>query len=368
MSRFKILAVNPGSTSTKLAAYENDKELFNVTIVHSAEDLKKFKEVQDQLVYREKTVVEEISKQGYTLESFDIYVGRGGGQVPISGGTYEINDKLVEHARIGIAGQHPAQLASQICYSFKKKYNKKAYIVNSPDVDEYQLLARITGLKNIYRSSGIHTLNQKEIALRYSHEHGTDYGKINLIICHIGGGISVTAHRHGKMIDSNNIIRGEGSMTPTRTGELATVTLLDMAFSGKYTRKELYDLLNKNGGIVDHLGTSDMKKVEKRISEGDEYAEVIYNAMIYQIAKSVGEMAVVLQGKVDNIILTGGISYSKKLVAELKTYIDWISEITVMAGEFEMEALASGALRVLTGEEQALEYTGKPVWQGFEEK
>lgn len=362
----KILAINPGSTSTKVGVFENEKEIFSANITHDAEKLKEFKEVQDQLDYRSKVVEEELVNAGIDLNTIDVFVGRGGGLVPIEGGVYKVTERLLQDARIGTSGQHPAQLASQICARFVEKYKGEAFVVNPPDTDEFHDLARVTCLKGLYRESRIHALNQKEIALRYCKEKNLSYDDINLIICHLGGGISVTAHHKGKMIDSNDIINGEGSMTPTRVGALPTVKLLKLCFSGKYTEKELYTKLTKNGGLIDHLGTSDAREVEKRISEGDKYAKLVYDAMIYQIGKEVGSMAVVLKGKVDGIILTGGMSHSDYIVSTLKEYVSWIGPITVMAGEFEMEALAAGALRVMRGGEEAKEYTGIPVWQGFD--
>lgn len=362
---YKILAVNPGSTSTKIGIFENTQEIYSKNISHSADDLKLFKEVQDQLEYRKKVVEEEILAQGLTLADFDVFVGRGGGLVPIKGGVYAVGPKLLEHASIGTSGQHPAQLASQICGAFAAKQGKPAFVVNPPDVDEFEEISRITGMKGLYRESRIHALNQKEIALRYCAEHNQKYQESNLIICHIGGGVSVTAHKEGRMIDSNDIINGDGPMTPTRTGGLPAVPLLKMCFSGKFSEKELYNIISKNGGLVDHLGTADAIEVQKMIENGDKYAELVFNAMIYQIAKYVGSCAVSLKGKAEAIILTGGISHSKYLVEKLQEYLDWIAPLTVMAGEFEMEALAAGALRAVTGQEGILEYSGEPVWEGF---
>lgn len=362
----KILAINPGSTSTKVGVFENEKGIFSTNISHDAEKLKEFKEVQDQLDYRSKVIEEELNKAGISLKAIDVFVGRGGGLVPVEGGVYKVTESLLQDARIGMSGQHPAQLASQICAQYADKYNGKAFVVNPPDTDEFQDIARITGLKGIYRESRVHALNQKEIALRYCKEKNQSYEEINLIICHIGGGISITAHSKGRMIDSNDIINGEGSMTPTRVGALPTVKLLKLCYSGKYSEKDLYNKLTKNGGLIDHLGTSDAREVEKLISKGDKYAKLVYDAMIYQIGKEVGSMAAVLKGNVDGIILTGGMSNSEYLVNSLKEYISWIAPITVMAGEFEMEALAAGALRVMQGVEEAKEYTGIPVWEGFD--
>ncbi|UWG99061.1 butyrate kinase [Dehalobacter sp. DCM] len=358
---YKILVINPGSTSTKIALFNNEEEIFNTNISHEPEEMKCFKEVQEQLPYRRDMVERELALKGTEISDIDIFVGRGGGLVPIAGGTYEVTAKLAEHASKGMSGQHPAQLASQICKQFADRYGKHAFVVNPPDVDEFDLIARISGVKGLYRESRIHALNQKEVALRYCAAKERKYNEINLIICHIGGGISVTAHRKGKMVDSNDIMNGDGPMAPTRAGSLPYLKVIKMAYSGEYTEKELVSKLNKEGGLTDHLGTADAKEVEKRIIDGDKYAETVYNAMIYQIAKSVGSCACVLKGNVDAILLTGGISHSKYLVDTLKEYIGWISPIEVMAGEFEMEALAAGALRVMRGEEEAVVYTGQPL-------
>ncbi len=363
---YRILSVNPGSTSTKVAVFENEKQVFLKNISHEAEQLKEFKDVQNQLDYRKEMVEKVLKEAEIDLKSIDIFVGRGGGLVSVAGGTYLINDRLLQDAAIGMAGQHPAQLASQICNKFVQEYGGRAYIVNPPDTDEFDEIARITGLKGVYRESRIHTLNQKEIALRYCKNRGLDYKKVNLLICHIGGGISVTAHKEGRMIDSNDIIGGDGPMTPTRAGSLATVKVLKMCFSGEYTEKQLYNRLSKEGGLIDHLGTADGREIEKMIEEGNTYAKKVYDAMIYQIAKYAGECACALKGKVDVIILTGGLSNSKYLTGKLTEYIEWISDVCIMPGEFEMEALAAGALRVERGEEKALLYTGEAVWKGFE--
>jgi butyrate kinase len=362
---YRILAINPGSTSTKIAIFENDREVYKETIDHPAEKLRAFKEVQDQLNYRKETVENSVGSQGIPLDSIDVFVGRGGGLVPCLGGTYEITDTLVDHASRGMSGQHPAQLASQICRLLVNQYGGRGFIVNPPDTDEFDEIARVSGVKGLYRESRVHALNQKEIALRYCAQAGISYEKTNLIICHIGGGISVTAHRNGRMVDSNDIMNGDGPMMPTRSGSLPVLKVLKMAFSGKHTEKELTAKLNKDGGLVDHLGTADAREVEKRIKAGDQYAKLVYDAMIYQIGKNVGQCACVLEGKVDAILLTGGMSASDYVVGSLKKYIAWIAPVHTMAGEFEMEALAAGALRVMREQEKPLTYTGVPVWDGF---
>jgi butyrate kinase len=364
----RILAINPGSTSTKIALYEDDSKVFSEVIRHSVDELKDFATIQDQLDFRRDTVVKALTDHGVSLEEIDVFVGRGGGLLPLEGGVYEVTDFLAEHASRGMSGQHPAQLASQICFQFARQFNKRAFVVNPPDVDEFDDIARITGVKGIYRESHVHALNQKEVALRYCNEQGLDYNDVNLIVCHLGGGISITAHRRGRMVDSNDIIKGSGPMTPTRAGDLAYMSLLDLAYSGSYTKKGLQDKLNKIGGLTDHFGTADIRAVYKRVQDGDGYAALVYRAFAYQIAKYIGAMAVALKGNVRAILLTGGLAKEEVLMEIVREYVSWIAEVILMPGEFELEALAAGALRVLRGEEDAKIYSGKPVWQPPEPK
>ena len=365
MKSYKVFAINPGSTSTKIAMFEGDKEVFSKNVSHDAEKLKEFKEISDQFDYRKETILKELAEAGQTLEGVDAFSARGGGLVNVEGGVYKVGEKLLEHARVGYTVKHPATLGAQLADAFAKEYGGVAFVVNPPDVDEFTDVARVTGLKGIYRESRIHALNQKEIGIRYAAKLGKKYEDLNLIICHIGGGISVTAHNHGKMVDSNDIANGDGPMAPTRCGQLPVKDVVTMCFSGKYTEKEMREKITKTGGLVDHLGTSDAREVTEMIKNGNQYAKLIYDAMIYEIGKTAGSMAVVLCGKVDGIIFTGGISHDKYVVEKLTEMLSFIAPITVMAGEFEMEALAAGAIRVLSGKEEAKTYTGIPVWNGF---
>lgn len=362
---YRIFAINPGSTSTKIAMFEDDKKIFSANVAHEADELKKFKEISDQFDYRKDMILAEVAKAGLTLEGCAAFSGRGGGLVSCPGGTYTVNTKLYEHARTGFAVKHPAILGAQLAKYFADEYGARAFVVNPPDVDEFIDVARVTGWKGIYRESRIHALNQKEVGIRFAEAHCKRYEDMNLIICHIGGGISVTAHEKGKMIDSNDIANGDGPMTPTRCGAIPVRDVVNECFSGKYTPEEMYKRITKSGGLVEHINTSDAIEVGQRIASGDKYAKVIYDAMIYQIGKYTGSMAASLHGKVDGIILTGGISHDKYLVEKLTAMIEFIAPVTVMAGEFEMEALAAGALRVLIGKEEAKEYTGIPAWNGF---
>lgn len=365
MKSYKVFAINPGSTSTKIAMFEGDKEVFSKNVSHDAEKLKEFKEISDQFDYRKETILKELAEAGQTLEGVDAFSARGGGLVNVEGGVYKVGEKLLEHARVGYTVKHPATLGAQLADAFAKEYGGVAFVVNPPDVDEFTDVARVTGLKGIYRESRIHALNQKEIGIRYAAKLGKKYEDLNLIICHIGGGISVTAHNHGKMVDSNDIANGDGPMAPTRCGQLPVKDVVTMCFSGKYTEKEMREKITKTGGLVDHLGTSDAREVTEMIKNGNQYAKLIYEAMIYEIGKTAGSMAAVLCGKVDGIIFTGGISHDKYVVEKLTEMLSFIAPITVMAGEFEMEALAAGAIRVLSGKEEAKTYTGIPVWNGF---
>lgn len=362
MKTYKVFAINPGSTSTKIALFKNEQSLFSKNITHKAEELAAFQEINDQLAYRRDIILNAVKEAGYTLEGTDAFVGRGGGFQTVSGGTYAVNEQMLKDVRAGITAKHPANLGIQIADEFAKHFGGVSYTVNSPTVDEFQLVARITGFCDVFRESRLHALNQKEVGIRYATQIGRKYADLNLVIAHIGGGVSITAHRKGRMVDSNDIINGDGPMAPTRSGTIPAVKLMRLCMSGKYTEHELYARLTKGGGLIDHLGTSEAKEVGDRVDNGDAHAKLIYDAMIYQIAKSIGAYSTVLKGNVDAIILTGGIARSKYVVDQITDMTKYIASIAVMPGEFEMEALAAGALRVLRGEEIVLEYTGVPVW------
>jgi butyrate kinase len=365
--KYKLFAINPGSTSTKIALFENDTEIFSVIVSHDAAKLKEFREISDQFPYRKETILRELVKKNISLKGIDAFVGRGGGLVGLEGGTYTINETLLHHARIGFTVKHPATLGSQLAYDFATTYGGKAFVVNPPDVDEFDLIARVTGFSDVFRESRGHPLNQKEVAIRYAAEIGRRYEDLNLVISHMGGGISVTAHRKGRMVDSTDVINGDGPMAPTRAGAIPAVAIIKMCYSGKYTERQIYDRLTKTGGLVDHLCTAESREVLERIEKGDQYAKLIYDAMIYQIGKYIGAYATVLKGEVDAILLTGGIAHDAYLVEKITDMVKYIAPVRVYAGEFEMEALAAGALRVLTGREQSKTYTGVPVWNGFDE-
>jgi butyrate kinase len=363
----RILVINFGSTSTKVGAFEGEDALFTKSYDHGTGTYpKKFADLVEHRAFAEQLIVDLLAEHGLTLEDFDLFTARGGAQVFIESGAYLINEVMYEDTFKFGGNSHPGKLGTQICYGYSQKYGKPAYIVNGPSVDEYDDVARITGFKEIYRQSRIHALNQKEVAHRYAKEQGTRYEQLNLIICHVGGGISVTAHKRGRMVDSNDIIEGEGPMAPTRAGTLPVLPLLRLAYSGDYSFEELLLRNVKTGGLMDHLGTADLREAEQRIQDGDAYAAVVVESMFYQIAKEAGAMAAVLGGNVDAILLTGGMAKSQALVDYLSDRLGWIAPLSVYPGEFELYGLASGTMRVVRGEEVAHKYTGKDVWTGFD--
>lgn len=365
MKKYKIFAINPGSTSTKIALIENEEVLFSKNVSHEASRLAEFQEISDQMPYRKETILKLLEENGISLDGIDACVGRGGGLIAMEGGTYEIDELLLDHAVRGANGvRHPAQLGPQLANEFAREYNCPAFVVNPPDVDELQDLARLTGIKGVNRVIHLHALNLKETAIRHANGQGKKYEEQNYVVCHIGGGISVSAHRNGKMVDGYDIVGGEGPMAPTRSGSVAVADLLRYA-KGK-DLDEVKSVCTKSGGLVSHLGTSDALEVSQRAKSGDPYAKMVWDTMIYQICKCIGSMAAVLHGRVDGILLGGGMVYNEDLVAQIREACEWIAPVYPYPGEFEMEAMASGAIRVLSGREQVKKYTGKPVWSKFD--
>lgn len=362
---YKIFAINPGSTSTKIALIEDENVLFSKNVSHDADKLAEFNGISAQLPYRKETILNLVKENGVSLEDVDAFVGRGGGLMAMEGGTYGINDILLDHATRGANGvQHPAQLGPQIANEFSKQFGKPAFVVNPPDVDEMQDVARMTGIKGVYRTMHLHSLNLKETAIRHAASMGKKYEECSFVVCHIGGGISVSAHQNGRMIDGFDIVSGEGPMAPTRCGSVSVANLLEFA-KGKDPR-ELRALCTRIGGFVSHCGISDAIELTDRAANGDKYAEMVWNSMIYQINKCIGAMASALHGKVDGVLLGGGMVHSKDLVAQIKEANEWIAPVTAYPGEFEMEAMAAGAIRVLSGVEEAKTYTGIVAFQGFD--
>lgn len=363
---YQIIAINPGSTSTKLALFENEKKVFSVNIEHDSAELSKFAEIVDQLEFRKKAILEELEKRNIDLYRTDAFCGRCTGLLPMPGGVYEVNDLMYEHGSIGPGSKHPGNLGPMLAKNFSDAYGGRAFCVNPSSVDEFIPQARLTGFHEIFRTSRGHPLNQKEVAIRYARSIGKKYEDINVIVAHMGGGISITAHMRGKMVDSVDSTRGEGRMAPTRSGALPAANLVELCFSGKYTQKELLNKIMKTGGWIDLLGTSSAIEVEERIKAGDKYAELVFDTTAYQIAKDIGACAAVLEGDVQGILLTGGLAYSENFVGRIKRRVQFIAPVVLFPGEFEMEGLATGALRVLSGEVEPQYYTAEPVFKGFE--
>lgn len=355
MKKELILTINPGSTSTKVSVFKDEEEIKSYKIYHKDEELKKFKRIIDQYDYRLNLITDWLEKENIPVESLRAVVGRGGILRPIPSGTYLVTEKMIEDLRIGIGAEHAANLGGILAKGIADKANIPAFIVDPVSVDEFEDVARISGLKEIERKSQIHALNIKAVSHRRAKELNRDLKELNFIVAHLGGGISVAPVRGGCMIDVNNASE-MGPFSPERTGSLPVGDLVKMCYSGKYTLEEMKEKIKGKGGLVSYLGTVDAKEVERRIAEGDKYAKLIYDAMIYQIGKEIGMMATVLKGKVDNIILTGGLAHSEYLVENLKDMISFIAEVIVYPGEDEMKALNQGALRVLSGKEEAKIY------------
>ena len=359
---YKILTVNPGSTSTKVGLFKGEEKLFSMNVSHSADDLAKFEDISDQLPYRRDMILSALDEAGIDLSDVDAYVGRGGGLLAVEGGTYEVDETLLAHAKVGANGvKHPAQLGSQIAAEFASRYSKPAFVVNPPDTDELCPTARMTGVKGIYRNVHLHALNLKETAIRHSKLNGWKYEDKNYVVCHIGGGISVSAHCRGRMIDGNDIVGGEGPMAPTRCGSLPVSEIVKYCFSG-VSAKDAKALCTKTGGFLSLLGTADALEVSTKAAEGDRACALVWDTMIYQINKFIGSMACALGGQVDGILLGGAMARDKDLVTKITDACGWIAPVTAYPGEFELEAMAAGAVRVLSGEEKAKKYTGTPSW------
>lgn len=352
----KSLIINPGSTSTKIGVFEDETLIFDETLRHSTEEISRYASIIDQKDFRKEIIVSFLKEKGVDINSFNVVVGRGGLLKPIPSGTYAVTDALLEDLKIGKQGQHASNLGGILAREIGDEIGVPSYIVDPVVVDELLPVARISGMPELPRRVIFHALNQKAVARRYAKEQGVKYEDLNLIVIHMGGGVSVGAHEKGQVVDVNNILDGEGAFSPERAGTVPVGDLIKLCFSGKYTEKEIYKKICGNGGYNGYLGTNDARDVEKLAKEGNELAQVVLDAFYYQIAKDAGAMATVMDGKVDQIILTGGIAYSALTKDELTRKLGWIAPITVYPGEDELLALAQGALRVLNGEEPAKEY------------
>lgn len=353
---YKLLIINPGSTSTKIGVYEDEREVFEETLRHTNEEIKKYATIYDQFGFRKEVILNILKEKNFDIKTLSAVVGRGGLLRPMEGGTYSVNDSMIEDLKVGVQGPHASNLGGIIAKSIADELNIPSFIVDPVVTDELSDIARLSGVPELPRRSIFHALNQKAVAKRYGKESGKGYENINLVVVHMGGGVSVGAHDHGKVVDVNNTLDGEGPFSPERSGTVPAGDLIKMCFSGKYTQAEIYSKIVGKGGFVGYLDTNDVKGVIDKMEAGDKECEKIYKAFVYQISKAIGEMSAALEGKVDQIIFTGGIAYSPTLVPDLKIKVDWIAPVTVYPGEDELLALAQGAIRVLDGEEQAKVY------------
>ena len=353
---YKLLIINPGSTSTKIGVFDDEKQVFDETLRHSSEEIARYSCIYEQFEFRKNLILDVLKEKGINISTLSAVVGRGGLLKPIEGGTYSVNEIMLQDLKVGILGQHASNLGGIIANEIAKGLNIPAFIVDPVVVDELEEVARISGIPEIERISIFHALNQKAVAKRYACEVNKKYEGVNVIVAHLGGGISVGAHKAGRVIDVNNALDGEGPFSPERSGGLPVGDLVKLCFSGKYTYDEIKKKINGQGGFVAHYNTNDARAVSEAMREGDKKAEILLKAMAYQIAKEIGKCAAVLCGKVDAIILTGGIAYGKEIVELIKERVEFIAPMVVYPGEDELLALAEGGLRVLKGEEAAREY------------
>lgn len=352
----KSLIINPGSTSTKIGVFEDENLLFEETLRHSTEEISQYETIVDQKDFRKKIITDLLASKNFDIHSLNVVVGRGGMLKPIPGGTYAVTDELLADLKKGVQGQHASNLGGILARELADSIGVPAYIVDPVVVDELMPIARYSGMPEIPRGSIFHALNQKAVAKRYAKEVGKPYESLRLIVVHMGGGVSVGAHEGGRVVDVFSAFDGDGAFSPERAGGVPCGALVKMCFSGKYTEKEVYSKLIGKGGFNAYLGTNDMRDVTKRANEGDEKAAEAKQAFLLQVAKDIGSMACVLNGKVDQIILTGGIAYGKDVCEILKERTGWIAPVTVYPGEDELLALAQGAMRVMNGEEKVMEY------------
>ncbi len=353
---YRILTINPGSTSTKIAIFDNEKNVFEEVLRHSSEEIGKYETIFDQYEFRKNVILETLNEKGINLTKLAAVVGRGGLLKPITGGTYSVDETMLEDLKVGVLGEHASNLGGIIAHEIAGQLNIPSFIVDPVVVDEMDDIARISGIPQLDRKSIFHALNQKAVARRAAKDMGKAYEDVNVIVAHLGGGVSVGAHEAGRVVDVNNALDGDGPFSPERSGGLPVGQLAKLCFSGEYSHNDIKKLIKGNGGLVAYLGTNDGREVVKMIEQGDKKAELVYKAMAYQVAKEIGACAAVLKGKVDAIILTGGIAYDKEFTAWIKENVEFISQVLIYPGEDEMIALAEGGLRVLRGEEEAKKY------------
>ncbi|MFQ3548005.1 MAG: butyrate kinase [Termitinemataceae bacterium] len=353
---YTILVINPGSTSTKVGVFRDEETIFSSSVSHSVEDIARFDTVADQLEFREQAIMELLESHVIDLNAIDCIVARGGLVRPLPHGTYRVNEKMKEDLRTACYGGHASNLGALIADTMARKLGIPAYISDPVVVDELDDVARLTGIKGIKRRSIFHALNQRAVAIRYAKSRGLRYDDINLIIVHMGGGVTAGLHRRGRVVDVNNGLDGEGPFTPERAGTIPAGDLVGLCFSGEYSEHEVRKMLTGKGGFVSLLGTNDMRDVKRRITEGDTEADLVFRTFVYRVAKEVGALAAAAEGKVDAIILTGGIAHDSDVISGISQKVSWIAPVVTYPGEGELEALRDAGLRVLRGEEVPVEY------------
>lgn len=350
-----ILVINPGGTSTKISVFRDKEEVFKKNISHTQEDLNSFKTVFEQYEYRKQLIINTLQENNFYIEDINCVVGRGGLMKPISGGTYAVNDRMIEDLRNAINGEHASNLGAVLAKNIGEEINVPSFVVDPVSVDEFNEESRITGLSDIEKASWLHSLNHKAVCRKVAEEMGGKYEDYNFIVAHLGSGISIVAHNKGKMIDGSGG-RSDGPFSPERSGGILTYPLIKLCYSGKYTEAEMVNKVSNIGGMYDYLGTKDMILIEEMAEKEDSKAKLILNAFMYQVSKEIAMYGASLCGKVDRIILTGGIAYSELVTKEVTKRVGYLAHVEIIAGEMEMEALALGALRVLDGEETAKVY------------
>lgn len=359
-----MLIINPGSTSTKVSLFENETSVFEKSIFHDSSVLLKFPHVNDQMPFRYDVIMDMLRDEHIDPSTIDAFVGRGGSACTQPGGITDIDKKLFDDTVAGVGGsEHPAKLGVMLAWQFANEYGRKAFTLNPTNVDEYCDYARLTGIRGIYRTAHSHVLNQKAVAEHHAGTIGRRYEECNFIVAHIDGGITVSAHDHGRMVDGNMGSDGEGAFTPTRIGSVPVLQLLD--YIEAHSVADVRLRCSRAGGFVDLFGTSNADTIHMLVDKGDKKAVLVWNTMIYQICKMIGEMSTVLCGNVDAIILTGGLVRFSDIVEGIKKRCGFIAPISIYPGEMEQEALALPALKVLRGEIVPRKYSGKNVWDGF---
>lgn len=357
MPKIPILAINPGSTSTKFAVYEDETCILNKTLRHSVEEISKYKDIVGQFDFRKGLIIDALVEEGIHVDSIKHIIGRGGLTYPVPSGVYLVNNLMLEHVRVGVMGQHASNLGPMIADFIANQIpNAKAYIADPVVTDELEVIARYAGHPLFKRISIFHALNQKAIARQHALKMEQAYEDMSLVVCHLGGGISVGAHRNGCVIDVNNALDGEGPFSPERSGTLPAGQLIDLCFNKKFSREQVRRMLTGEGGFVAYLGTNNAQTIQQAAAQGDGKSKAVQDAMGYQVAKAIGEMAVVLNGNIDAILLTGGLAYNNDLVNFIIEKTGFLAPVFIYPGEDELKALAMNALRVARGEIKPLIY------------